>query len=562
MRILVCVKSVPKGDTVPLDPDRQTLRRDKAAQALNPADCAALEQAFRLKERHGGSVTALSMGPPGAERLLREICALPVDKTVLVTDPLYAGSDSLATARVLAAAAKHLGGFDLILLGRRAIDGETGHVGPELAALLGIASCVTNITGDCAFEAGSILCARLLEDSLQSLRVPLPAVLTICGGEYALRPPSIAGLRTAKPVSLLTNAELGLPPGSVGLTGSPTHVAKTRPARESRRAARIIHDAPTGAEAILEALHSAPVRRVSAERRGPAAPIPGIVWVVSLLDDAPGQAAARELVAAARDLGAEPLLIRLRGANDVACARALAELAAKERPETILLPATIRGRCVAPYCAALLQTGLTADCTELGLDGQGQLRQVRPAFGGGIMAEIYCRARPQMATVRPGVFAAGNGAAVPQTDLAANHEERGPMVLSMTPLGTESLSEAGIIIAGGKGIGGKEGFSRLENLAGLMRAAVGASRSAVDAGYAPYIRQIGQTGTTVRPGIYIAFAISGTVQHLAGMRDSGLVIAVNTDPKAPIFSHADIGIVASWEAVAEAVAEQLARKPR
>lgn len=555
MRTLVCVKSVLGGDTLSfnpgLNPNSLPFRRGNEAQTVNPADCTALEQAFRLKERHGGFVTVLSMGPPATERLLRELCALPADNVVLVTDPLYAGSDSLATARILAAAATRLGGFDLILAGRRAIDGETGHVGPELAALLGIASCLTNVTGDCWLDAGAILCSRLLENRLLSLRVSLPAVLTVCGDEYTLRPPSIAGLRNAKHVDLFTNAELSFPAETVGLAGSPTVVAKICPAKESSRSVRFIHDARAGAEAILEAIRREPVRREPAEDCVPKPAFTDLFWVVSLADDPPGEQAAKELIAAARAMGATPVLLRLRGNDDVACARVLADRAKQERPAVILLPATIRGRCVAPYCAALLQTGLTADCTDLDLDGEGRMVLTRPAFGGGVMAEILCRTKPQMATVRPGVFPDGDDTLVKTVDLDAGGG--GPAVVADEFQDTEGLHEAQIIVAGGRGIGSKKGFSCLEEIAKLLGAGVGATRSAVDAGYAPYVRQIGQTGTTVRPGVYIAFAVSGSIQHLAGMRESGLVLAVNTYPKAPILGHADIGIIAPWRDVAESL---------
>ena len=553
MKILVCVKSVPRGDVVPLDPQRGTLERTKVPQALNPSDCAALEQAFRLKERYGGTVTALSMGPPGVERLLREICILPVDETVFVTDPLYAGADTLATARVLAAAAKYLGGVDLVLLGNRAIDGETGHVGPELAALLGIGSCLTNITGECFLENGHVRCSRLLERSQVSLSVPLPAVLTVCGGGLVLRPPGIAGMRCAKPVRHLTNKELGLSADTTGLAGSPTRVVEIRPARDTSRSVRYIRDAETGAREILDILHAGAAPSRPVVDLHPAERNDSTFWVVSLADDPPSENAVPELVGAVLAMGAKVELVRLGGVDDVACATALATLAKEARPDGILLSATVRGRCVAPYCAALLRTGLTADCTELSLDAHGILQQTRPAFGGGVMARIVCREKPQMATVRPGVFPSVRHVPEHAAAVEVPHRERAPKLLGSQELGISGLHGARIVLAGGKGIGSKEGFMRLEALAGSISAVVGASRSAVDAGYASYMRQVGQTGTTVRPDLYIALAISGTVQHIAGMRDSGMVVAVNTDPKAPIFMHADIGIIASWEDVVDSM---------
>jgi electron transfer flavoprotein alpha subunit len=549
MRILVCVKGVPRGESISFDADQRTLARPKGSQTFNPADCVALEQAFRLKERYGGGVTVISLGPPAMENLLRELCALPMDQAILLTDHAYAGSDTLATATILASAVRYLGDFDLILLGRRAIDGETGHVGPELAALLGISSCVTNVTGDLLLEDKHIHCTRLLEDSAQTLRAPLPCLATVCGGGVALRPSSLAGIRNAKPVRILTNADLRISTQEVGLRGSPTVVAKTRPTREGQRTARVIHDAAEGARAMLDALQ--PATRALAPARGIAHDSAADVslWVVSLEDDAPGREAASPLMGAVSGMGVRLMLVRIHGDDDVACARTLANLARDKKPDVILLPATIRGRSVAPYCAALLRTGLTADCTDLVWEEGGRLLQIRPAFGGSFISEIRTRTSPQMATVRPGVFPPHSSVAADEFFVNSDRVDGGVSILASSPLKGAGLNEAEIIMAGGKGMGGKDGFERLERFAVRVGASVGASRSAVDAGYAAYDRQVGQTGVTVSPAVYVAWAISGAAQHVAGIRRAGVVVAVNTDPRAPMFFYSDIAIVASWEDV-------------
>ena len=224
--------------------------------------------------------------------------------------------------------------------------------------------------------------------------------------------------------------------------------------------------------------------------------------------------------------------------------------------DSVLFPATIRGRFLSAWAAAKLETGLTADCTSLGVTDSGLLLQSRPAFGGNLTADILCKtARPQMASVRPGVF--------PMPDLTL--QKSGPVsrILPENPFqyltqcgftpaeNTVSLQEAKVVIAGGKGIGSKKGFEKLAELASLLGGAVGATRSAVDAGYTTYAHQIGQTGQTVRPELYIGFGISGIVQHTVGMDSSKIVIAVNKDRLAPLFSHADYGIVGDWEEICD-----------
>ena len=228
----------------------------------------------------------------------------------------------------------------------------------------------------------------------------------------------------------------------------------------------------------------------------------------------------------------------------------ITSLAKQYHPEILLMTATIHGRSIAPQVAAKLRTGLTADCTELSIDERGLLVQTRPAFGGSLMANIICpTARPQMASVRAGCFGP------PQWDFDRSGQvvdipfDGGlqPMVHLLESVAEKekhTLSGAQIVIAGGMGMAAKHDFEKLEKLAKACGGVVGASRAAVHAGFAPYRCQIGQTGIIVQPELYIAFGISGAVQHLTGMSSSKYVIAVNVDPKAAIFDYCDYGIVA------------------
>lgn len=214
------------------------------------------------------------------------------------------------------------------------------------------------------------------------------------------------------------------------------------------------------------------------------------------------------------------------------------------------------------WVAARLDTGLTADCTELAITEDGLLKQIRPAFGGNLTAEILCRThRPQLASVRPGVFAlpeAEESAPPMQKHLELKETMQFLKRLSFQPSQNDvSLQNAQVIVTGGKGIGSAKGFEKLQKLASLLGGAVGATRSAVDAGWISYAHQIGQTGVNVHPKLYIAFGVSGFVQHTVGMNSSEIVVAVNTDRNAPIFSCADYGIVGDWEEAADAMIQYL-----
>lgn len=232
---------------------------------------------------------------------------------------------------------------------------------------------------------------------------------------------------------------------------------------------------------------------------------------------------------------------------------AMCHLIEQHKPEVILMGATGMGRDLAGAVATRVGTGLTADCTGLDIDAKRNLMQTRPAFGGNIMATIMCdRYRPQMATVRPHVMQ------MPQPlDTATGEivrvgftvaEERVPVkVLEVLRDGDGAqkldIGGAEFIISGGRGMMGPENFALLQELAAELGAVVGASRSAVDAGWMPHDRQVGQTGKTVRPKIYVACGISGAIQHLVGMQDADLIIAINRDKDAPIFEVAHYGIV-------------------
>lgn len=231
---------------------------------------------------------------------------------------------------------------------------------------------------------------------------------------------------------------------------------------------------------------------------------------------------------------------------------ALANVIQDQCPEIVLIGATAIGRDLAPRVSARLHTGLTADCTSLEVQEETHhLMMTRPAFGGNIMATILCpEHRPQMATIRPGVMqriSAIPGRTCPINRFPVNDLEH-HMNITVTDIikkagNRVNISEADILISGGRGMGKPENFALLQELADELGAAVCASRAAVDAGWRPKDVQVGQTGSTVRPQLYIACGISGAIQHIAGMEESDVIIAINTDPAAPIFEYADYGVV-------------------
>ncbi len=263
------------------------------------------------------------------------------------------------------------------------------------------------------------------------------------------------------------------------------------------------------------------------------------------------EAEAKELIAWGADKvyhAADPMLEKF---NDEPYSQIFSLLINQYKPEIVLAGASALGRSFFPRVACKVNTGLTADCTTLGIQEEtGHLLQIRPAFGGNIMATILCpNDRPQMATVRPKVMKKGEYDAgrkgeiikVPVSGLVS--KTKVVEIVQESAEGIVNLHDVEVIVSGGRGLTDPKGFEMLKELAALLGGAVGASRAAVDEGWIPYRHQVGQTGKTVGPKIYIACGISGAVQHLVGMQSSDIIIAINKNPDAAIFSVATYGIV-------------------
>ncbi len=246
-------------------------------------------------------------------------------------------------------------------------------------------------------------------------------------------------------------------------------------------------------------------------------------------------------------------------------AQAVAEIVRRRKPSIVLIGATTVGRDLGPRLSARLETGLTADCTGLEMAEEGHLLMTRPAFGGNLMATIVCKKhRPQMSTVRPGVMRAN----------AADPDRKGEIVRERVSFDKSKfrvrvletvkeetakidIADAKILVSGGRGVGTSGGFDKLRELATVLGAEVSSSRAMVDAGVISHDRQVGQTGKTVRPDLYIACGISGAIQHLAGMDESEFIIAINKDKYAPIFNVADVGIVGDLHKIVPMLTERL-----
>ncbi len=598
MRILVLAKAVPALDRLVFDPVRRTVDRSVAELFLNPFDQRALRVGIDLR-RDGDRVLVASLGPPAAVGPLREAMAVGADRAILVTDPAFAGSDTLATSRALAGVVRAVDP-QVVLVGAWTTDSETGQVGPELAALLGwpVATVARSLEWDPARSGIEVVCDTA--DGWAGWHLPLPAVVSV--GEKIAKPlrpdpAALAGVADAA-IDRWSAEQLGVPVEAVGLRGSPTIVVAVQEAAVARTPVVVADgEISTRVERAVRALAPRLRARVPVP---PLPPVPGEVTdgsEVAVLVTGPDGTLLGGTVGAVAEVrralpghwasvvwvGAPPTeadRFRLAGAGaragyldesaeprvDPDRAVAALEGLLRERPRLagLILAADPFGREVAGALAARNALGLTGDAIGLHLDVDGTIVWTKPSFGGRTVATIRSRTRPSVATARPGVFA------VPpptpdRTGFVWHTLEPTRRPSRRTPRGSgrevgdvPELDAFDVIVAVGMGVGGPDGIARLAPTLRRWGAGLAATRRVVDAGWVPRQRQVGLTGHLLAPRLAILLGVSGSVNHAVGWRRAGAVLAVNRDPAAPVFQDVDVGIVGEIDAVLPALVGPIA----
>ena len=604
MQIAVLVKVVPPVDQVRYDPDRKTMVREGTALYVNPFDQRALRVALDIR-RSGEKVTVISMGPPAAEPLLRESLALGADEAILVTDRRLAGSDTLVTSRALARAISRVG-HDLVVAGDWSVDSETGQVGPEVAGLLGVA-VYTGARSLLREPAGDGLEATVETESGRArLRFRPPAVITVGEKIARIRKPTVEEARAAdsRGVVRWTLDDLGLTEEEAGLIGSPTVVVTLRneePARKPRvfgegplkervrQAVEVLRTllagpfapaAPTTAllgprvdskEVLV--LSSGPHGEVRAEalpllsevRRS----LPGYLPAAVVVGPATAASHAEEISRAGAVHG-----YRLPAPSPVSSRTAAvafeALLAHRPRTAAALFPSDGFGREVAGQLAARLHLGLTGDAISVRAEPDGTILWGKPAFGGGVVADILSRTRPSLATVRAGAFASAPSGQVSDPKLRWEEVDLTPVPVDFElleetrelPTGVPALGEARVVLSVGMGIGGPERLPAVWESAARLGAAVGGTRRVIDAGWLPRQLQIGLTGRSVAPALGILVGVNGATNHLIGFRRARALLGINHQPDAPLFRGVDVGIVGPWDETLDLVSASLVPEVR
>lgn len=584
MRYAALVKQIPAFEEMELGPDGR-LRREGLDLEMNPYCRRAVAQAVELAATRPGEheCVFVTLGPPSADDVLREAIAWATDRGVaatgvLVTDPAFAGSDTLATARALAAALDRVGPFDLLLTGRNSVDADTGQVGPQLAQMLGL-PFLTGVK-ELDLRDGVVHARCEHDDAFLDTEVALPAM---CSAAERLiepckvDPPGRAAV-PADRIRSLTAADLGA--GPWGHAGSPTRVGDVRVVASTRAGIVLDGDVEAQARRAVELLvergafvdDTDAVLEVVPPVRGPD----GVAVAVVVEPGRPHD--TRELLGAAARLAAgvdghavavrsadddDALLARwgadavvaLHGAvvaEDVAVG--VADWARGVTPWALLTTGTVWGREVAGRVAAALGAGLTGDAVDLDVDA-GRLVAWKPAFGGQLVAAIHASSPIQMATVRAGVLPSPvpRDARAPAVDAREVAPVSRVLVRACTrDDDLDVLAEARAVVGVGRGVEPSD-YPALDPLLAALGAELGATRKVTDNGWLPRSRQIGITGRSIAPRLFVSIGASGKFNHMVGVRAAGTVLAINPDRDAPVFAVADVGIVADWRVAVPAL---------
>jgi len=604
LKIVICIKQVPTVSELKFDYAKKTLIREGVHNEINPFDRRAITFAVELRKKFGGESVVMTMGPPQAKDALLEAMAMGADRSVHLLDRAFAGSDTLATSRALAGAIKNEMPVDLVLCGKYSVDAETGHVGPEVAELLNMphVSAATHV--EFSQPPTTVTVEAETDYGVQTIHARTPVLIT--AAERLIKPynPRPDELETAKtrPYRILPASALG-EEALFGLTGSPTYVSEIysietkrrceiiegeSPAEKVRKLVKILCDQglfsgwkaeqqptikPQGSRAlrggrpfwvVAERVQDK-IRPVTYELLGQglelATKLQSELEVVAF--GGVTQEQLEDFIAHGADrvysLKHEGLS---RYSND-AYANALAQTIQKFEPYAVIAASTSFGRDCMPRVAARLGLGMTSDCIGLDLNEDGHLVQLKPAFGGNIVAPIFSKTLPNLATMRPGML----------TPTQPNPSRRGEVTeVELTtphPLSqvikeefrsdqdAVRLDNADVIVAAGAGIGSQQNLPTIKELASTLDAPIATTRKVVDFGWLPGQLQIGLTGRSVGPKLYVAIAIRGAFNHMVGIGRAHIVVAINNDRNAPIFKNCDYGLVGDYAEVVPLLSKEL-----
>lgn len=632
LTIISLMKQVPLPSEMRMGDDG-LMDRTKAKSIIN-VDCGyALEAGIQMKMNNpGAKLIVCSMGPPSFEASLKKAISMGYDEAYLLSDRKLGGSDTYATGLAISTMLKHLGfgkGLNedfIVVAGRQTSDGDTAHVPSQVAESLSIPQATFIETAE--LKNGFVTARRIIEGGYQMMRLPIPCTLSFTPTGVAPRRPTLSGAIKAKStnITVLSVADINLSEEMIGLSGSPTIVAKVTNIKSERAPIKMSKGSEESAlvESLIQNMKSGKnklevkEKKAAKEKKRPEGFVDvdfrnGATGILTWAEVVNGKISrpSLELLTPARklatDLGNETKVMTLLIGKDIAdLAKELiahgsdevivvdeeqleeyrilpfssifAQVIKEKNPEITLFAATTSGRELAPRIGMKVNGGVTADCTELEIGEHFNrkkktvfapiLESKRPTYGESKLATILGFVCPQISTARAGTFEVPvpdykrDGTIAPFKPKLSEDDFVTEIIETVRgKSGLQNLFEAEVIITGGRGTVSDE-MKLLKDLAAALNnqginTEWAVTRPVVDESLAEYARQIGQTGKTVRPKLYIAVGVSGAVQHIAGMKESDTIIAINHNPKETIFHNADFGIIGEYEDILPELIEKV-----
>ena len=598
MTIVTLVKVVPDLEEMSFDPATRTMHRSGKTLYLNPFDARAAILAPTLRKGDEESVI-VCMGPPDARRPLTEALALGSDRGLLVSDRALSGSDTAVTSRVLARVLNQLAP-NIVLAGRWSTDASTGQVPSQVAELIGMPL----VDGARRIERradGMLEIDGETEGGWARYRVRPPCMITVTEKLVKMRHPKPDEIKSAeaKPLAVMTATDLGFRASEIGLAGSPTKVVGLEN-EEPDRSPHVFDDG-----SVTERVEQA-IRKILELRNRFEAPDAGLRPPPSTLRDegevlvfasgSEGGVDPEALPLISEVLRQPPplwpsvvgfgeisphersLLSRAGAARaywagasegwhspDLLSGWVAAILRDHPKCAGFLVLSTSWGRQLAGRVSASLAAGLTGDAVDIHYEPAGGLAFSKPSFGGGLIAKVVTNHPPAMATIRPGSFPEGtlergpDDIAIrspPISDSAARLERTENHLETGGEFG--DLNHARVVIGVGMGIGSPSSVPQVLEAVHELGGALAASRKVVDAGWVPYQLQVGLTGKSIAPDLYIGVGVSGSVNHLVGVKRARITLGINSNPSAPLFQRVDVGIVGDWQQILPRLVEGLA----
>lgn len=600
MKIAVCIKQVPVVSMMKFDRETKRLIREGIPVEVNYFDIIAMSLAVDIKQYQESEVVVLTMGPPQAKEALIQCIAMGADRAIHLMDSNFVGSDTLATSRALSMALE-LEQPDLIICGVNSVDSETGQVGPQIAEFLDVPQ-ITNVTKFTVnVSTHTAKATRLTELGYDEVECELPLLITVTEGaadEKYPKPQAIENAKTAY-IQHLESKDLSVDDNLFGHKGSPTHVTELENVVLTRMGTVIKEETVEKAiQFLLEFLEEHQICYKRTENNPPFEPegseLPvkssKSIWVLTETLNGKIRPVTFELLGGVKQIahkigasvialligyqvesetktlgayGADAVYIaddfRLASYDTETHTDIVVKMIKRHQPYAIVSPSTILGRDLAARVSARLNLGLTGDCIGLKVDSEGKLAQLKPAFGGNIVAPIVSSTFPQMTTLRPGVLTSvsPNWSANPEKLLIDLPDLRKPRVRILRSVETVSedanIEQARIVIGVGRGVGEYKNLSTIRRLAKVLGATIGGTRDVVDIGWMHRQQQIGLSGKTIAPDLYIAIGIRGPFNHTVGIQKAGKIIAINNNARAPIFKMSDFGIVADYAEILPAL---------